>query len=215
MTATSTPLPFSTEALLQAIPGIAYVVDRDGDILAFSRGPFMEDVKIPGGTASGYRHAIGSSLFSIIQGEQVRQSYRRMHKAVWFGRADAFGFAYRCDAPEVERNMFMSISRIAEGSETAAVLYQSVVVSELRRPPLPLFAFEGLGEQAPPAERIVTLCSYCQKVAWPVQAAERPEWIEAVEYYRRGGRTDAVVSHGICEICLEQIVERCTTGTDD
>jgi hypothetical protein len=215
MTATSTRLPFSTEALLEAIPGIAYVVDRDGDILSFSRGPYMEDVKNPEGAASGYRHAIGTSLFSIIQGEQVRQSYRRMHKTVWFGGSDAFGFAYRCDAPEVERNMFMSISRIAKGSETAAVLYQSVVVSELRRPPLPLFAFEGLGEQAPSADRIVTLCSYCQKVAWPAQAAERPDWIEAVEFYRRGGRTDAVVSHGICEICLKQIVARCTLGTDD
>jgi hypothetical protein len=206
-------LPFSKEALLQAIAGIAYVVDRDGIILALSRGPFMEDVRLPGAAASGYRHANGLSLFSIIQGDQVRQGYRSMHDAAWSGRFDAFGFAYRCDAPDVERNMFMSISRIAEGTITVAVLYQSIVVSELRRPPVPLFAFEALGEPAASADRIVTLCSYCQKVKWPVRGEELPEWIEAVEFYRRGGRTDAVVSHGICYVCLEQIVERGARGT--
>jgi hypothetical protein len=213
MTAISMQLPFSKEALLEAIPGIAYVVDRDGIIMGFSRGPFMEDVRIPGAATAGYRNAIGTSLFSIVRGERVRQSYRLMHDAAWTGRFDAFGFNYRCDAPEVERNMFMSISRIAEGSETAAVLYQSIVISELPRPPVPLFAFEALAERAPATDRLVTLCSYCQKVAWPVVTAEHPEWIEAVEFYRRGGRADAVVSHGICETCFAQIVERGTQGT--
>src|SRR6185437_7817078 len=128
--------------------------------------------------------------------------------AAWSGRFDTFGFTYRCDAPDVERSMFMSISRIVEGTDTAAVLYQSIVVSELRRPPVPLFAFEALGQPAASADRIVTLCSYCQKVKWPVAVAEQHEWIEAVEFYRRGGRTDAVASHGICESCIEQIVDR-------
>jgi hypothetical protein len=206
-------LSFSKEALLQAIPGIAYVVGRDGTILAFSRGPFMEDVKLPGAATSGYRNAIGSSLFSIVQGDQVRQGYRSMHEAAWSGRFDTFGFAYRCDAPDVERNMFMSISRIAEGTITKAVLYQSIIVSEFHRPPVPLFAFEMPREPAAEADRIVTLCSYCQRVQWPVRGTEPHEWIEAVEFYQRGGRTDAVASHGICEVCLEQIVERGSRGT--
>lgn len=205
-------LPFSTESLLKAIPGVAYVVDRGGTILAFSRGPFMNDVRLPGAATSGYRHAIGTSLFSIVQGEEVQRSYRSIHEAACSGHFDTFGFTYRCDAPDVERHMFMSISRIVENAETAAVLYQSIVVNELHRPPLPLFAFEGLSERAALADRIVTLCSYCQKVAWPTSVGEQPAWIEAVEFYRRGGRTDAVASHGICETCLEQIVERGTRG---
>ncbi len=201
-------LPFSTKALLTAVPGVTYVVDSGGIILAFSRGPFMEDVRLPGAPASGYRHNIGTSMFSIVQGEQVQQAYRSMHAAAWSGRFDTFGFTYRCDAPELERNMFMSISRIVEGTDTSAILYQSIVVSEFRRPSVPLFAFEALGQPAASADRIVTLCSYCQKVKWPTPAAAQPEWIEAVEFYRRGGRTDAVASHGICETCIEQIVER-------
>jgi hypothetical protein len=204
------PLPFSTEALLDAIPGVAYVVDREGVILAFSRGPFMEDVRLP--AASGYGHTIGSSLFSIVQGEQVQRSYRSMHEAACRGQFNTFGFAYRCDAPNVERNMFMSISRIVEGSEAVAVLYQSIIVSELYRAPLPLFRFEALAERAAPSDHVVTLCSYCQKVAWQVAEAGHAEWIEAVEFYRRGGPTDAAVTHGICETCFEQIVQRATQG---
>ena len=131
-----------------------------------------------------------------------------LHEAAWSGRADAFGFAYRCDAPDVERHMFMSISRIGEGAKTLAVLYQSIVISEIQRPPLPLFAFEMRGSHVAEADRMVTLCSYCQMVAWPAESTcLRREWVDAVEFYRRGGRSDAVVSHGVCEACFARIVE--------
>ena len=89
-----------------------------------------------------------------------------------------------------------------------AVLYQSIVVSEMHRPPLPLFAFEMLGCATAQADRLVTLCSYCQKVAWPAGSpCAQGEWVDAVEFYRRGGRSDAVVSHGVCEACFARIVE--------
>jgi hypothetical protein len=202
------PLPFSVETLLQAIPGIAYVVDRGGVILGFSRGPFLPDVRFPGAAGADYSQAVGTSLFSIVQGEPVGRSYRMLHEAAWSGRSDAFGFGYRCDAPDVERHMFMSISRIGEGANTLAVLYQSIVISEMQRPPLPLFAFEMLASPAAEADRMVTLCSYCQMVAWRAgSACSQLEWIDAVEFYRRGGRSDVVVSHGICEACFARIVE--------
>lgn len=202
------PLPFSVEALLEAISGIAYVADRDGIILGFSRGPFLPDARLAGEPMSGCGHAVGTSVFSIVQGEPVRQSYRMLHEAAWSGRADSFGFAYRCDAPDVERHMFMSISRIAEAADAEAVLYQSIVINEVQRPPLPLFAFELHASSATDTDRMVTLCSYCQKVAWPAgSTCPQREWVDAVEFYRRGGRSDAVVSHGICEACFARIVE--------
>ncbi len=131
-----------------------------------------------------------------------------LHEAAWTGSSGAFGFSYRCDSPDIERHMFMSISRITERTRTVAVLYQSIVVSETPRPPLPLFAFETRADPAAEADRMVTLCSYCQTVAWPAgSAGSRREWIDAVEFYRRGGRSDAVVSHGVCEACFARIVE--------
>ena len=104
--------------------------------------------------------------------------------------------------------MFMSISRIASHHETDALLYQSIIVSELPRPPLPLFAFDLLADPATPADRIVSLCSFCQMVAWPVGARmAQEEWIEAAEYYRRGGKSGVAVSHGICDVCSQRFAE--------
>ena len=198
------PPPFSAEALLEAISGVAYVVDCEGVIQGFSRGPFLPEMRRSGMAIENCKYARGTSIFSIIQGEAVRRSYRSLHEAAWSGRSDAFGFTYRCDAPDVERHMFMSISRIAEGASTVALLYQSVTLSELYRAPLPLFAFETLPGPGIPADRIVTLCSYCQMVAWP--AGGQSEWIDAVEFYRRGGSSDVVVSHGICDACIRRVV---------
>lgn len=201
-------LPFTREDLLQAISGVAYVVDRDGIILGFSRGPFLPE---RGGLSSPqhYDHAIGTSLFSIVQGDEVRNGYRVLHQAVCSGGGEALGFTYRCDAPDIERRMYMSLSRIAHASATTAVLYQSIVISETPRPSMPLFAFEARGTgRSVAADRIVSLCSYCQRVAAPVaEAAAEEEWIEAVEFYRRGGRSDVFVSHGICDACFVRIVE--------
>lgn len=201
-------LPFSVELLLQAVSGVAYAVDHDGIILGFSRGPFMPEGDIPALRPRDQGLAIGKSLFEIVQGEPVRQGYLQLHRAVWTGATEAVGFSYRCDGPATERHMWMSLSRIAKGSETVAILYQSIIIHELSRPPLPLFAFELLNAAGTvPADRMVTLCAYCQRVAWPQGTGPgEQEWIEAVEFYQRGGRTDVVVSHGLCEACIERVI---------
>jgi hypothetical protein len=51
------------------------------------------------------------------------------------------------------------------------------------------------------------MCSYCQRVAWPPgRARRRREWIEAEEYYRRGGASEIRISHGICPPCYKDVV---------
>ena len=201
-------LPFSAEALLQAVSGVAYAVDHDGMILGVSRGPFMPEGGIPALRPRDRGLAIGKNLFEIVKGEPVRQAYLQLHRAVWTGPPDGIGFTYRCDGPATERHMWMSLSRIAEDTGTVAILYQSIIIRELSRPPLPLFAFERQDAAGVvPAGRMVTLCAYCQRVAWPQRTGPgEQEWIEAVEFYQRGGRTDAVVSHGLCEACIERVI---------
>jgi len=45
-------------------------------------------------------------------------------------------------------------------------------------------------------------------VAWPAgSAGSQWEWVDVVEFNRRGGRSDGVVSHGVCEACFARIVE--------
>src|SRR5262249_16352163 len=114
-------LPFHVEAFLQAILGVAYVGGGEGVMLGFSLGAFLPGLKLPGSPLWDHGHAVGTSIFSIVQGEPVRRSYRMLHEAAFSGSSEAFGFAYRCDAPDVERHMFMSVSRIVEGTSAVAV----------------------------------------------------------------------------------------------
>ena len=197
------------EAILDAVFGIAYAVDCDGVILGFSRGPFLPEERDVRPVPWDADIAIGTNIFAHIQGDDVRDCFRKLHDAVWNGRSTAVGFEYRCDAPEIERKMHMSLSLIRSGEAPYAVLYQSIVVSESPRVPLPLFAADLLtGRREPrPGVQIVRLCSYCQKVALPEEpAGGQPEWMEAAEYYRRGGGSQVSVSHSVCRNCFERVV---------
>ena len=52
----------------------------------------------------------------------------------------------------------------------------------------------------------LVICSFCRNVAWPIGAPEdEASWIAIPAYYRRGGSSDVVVSHGICPGCVEQM----------
>ena len=91
-------LPFSAIALLTAIEGIAYAADEAGIILGFSRGPFMPPKNHLPGVPWDYQQAVGTCLFDQVQGAEVRDSYRALHRAVWSGSRLAIGFEYRCDS---------------------------------------------------------------------------------------------------------------------
>ena len=203
-------LPFSTEALLDAIDGVAYAVDGNGIILGFSRGPFLPVEGDGVSRAWDSASVVGTSIYAQLHGAEVIESYHMLHAAVWSRGQPAIGFAFRCDAPDVERHMRMSLSLIRNGVTPAAVLYQSTVITEIPRVPLPLFAADLLTSRRPydGAEPVVKLCSYCQKVAWPVDDDTTARmWIEAAEYCRRGGGSDVMISHSVCEACFGRIVE--------
>ncbi len=200
-------LPFSVEALLEAIDGIAYAVDRDGIILGYSLGAWAAE---DGGSSGPWHpgHRVGTSLFSMMQGGEVKESYQLLHQAVWSGGSRTIGFEFRCDAPQVERHMRMSLSLIRNATTPVAILYQSTIVSETPRVPLPLFGADILSalRDGNSDERTVKLCSYCQKVAWPIGAGVRsPEWIEAADFYRRDSGEGITVSHGVCMPCLSRV----------
>jgi hypothetical protein len=103
----------------------------------------------------------------------------------------------------------MNISRLCDGDEFVALLYQTQILSEIERPPLELFALPiyNLDKFEGPAtvRSFVTICSFCQYVAWRVGSHEnRREWITPEDYYMRGGTSDVSLSHGICPVCSEK-----------
>lgn len=197
--------------LLEAMDGIAYVTRPDGRILAYGRTRWDDFAAANGGEALLDPAAVlGCNLFDCIAGEPVKRAYRQWIDAVLQAKAShPATFAYRCDAPAVRRELRMAISRIdtcIEAGPEPAVLFQSVVLHATSRPPLNIYDTEALVRDARSrlTLQLVTMCSFCQRLRWPpgAQPPEPSAWIEAEQYYAKGGRSEVAISHGICEDCF-------------
>ncbi len=104
------PAELDAQSLLDAMDGIAYLVDADGVILAVgaaSWSSFAAENSAPFLTVEA---VVGSSLFSQVQGRDVQDACRKIHDAVCQERFPVVTYEYRCDAPEAERRMRMSVT---------------------------------------------------------------------------------------------------------
>jgi hypothetical protein len=191
--------------LLDAIDGIAYLVDATGVIQgigASSWDRFARDNDAPGLTAGS---VLGTSMLAGIDGADVRATCLRLHESVC-QRQRRVTYEYRCDGRSTERRMRMSISPVASRQGGVLALYQSQLVSEAARLPLGLLPAEHRATCAGGLQ--LAICSYCHAVAWPIGAAEpQQSRIGIEEFYRRGGNSQISVSHGICPQCVERIIE--------
>lgn len=189
--------------------GIAYLVDEGGTILAVGRGSWEEFAHQNEAESLTPDRVLGRSLFGMFLGEEVRDVYRRLHDAVCRGRRREIGFNYRCDAPETERHMRMSIGRVCDGDALVAVLYQSQLVQAVSRVPIPLFeAGRRVRPDQPPTDQpLVMLCSYCHVVAPAgVDRTSQGNWMQPDDYYAAGHPADVMVSHGICPGCYDRVL---------
>ncbi len=198
------PSGLSFQALLDGMEGISYVVGSDGCILACGHRNWSRFASENGGDHIADPGAVvGRPLLDFIEGDEVVSVHRGYMSRLLAGSIDAVTFEFRCDAPDVRRDLWMSIRPLGLASGAAALLYQSIVLDELSRPPMNLFDFEALRARTSErsAKPIVRLCSYCAKAAVPSSADEDPIWMAPEEYYRSGGASDVRISHGICADC--------------
>ena len=196
------------QALLDAIDGVAYVVDRRGIIRAIGTQSWERFATENGSPELTADRVIGTSLFAGMTGTAVRDVCQRLHALVCLRRREMITYEYRCDAPDTERRMRMSIRPVAGRRGAIMALYQSQLLDETPRLPsgLPsmdprrVAAHAGLG-----ADPLV-ICSFCRDIAWPIGVPEADaSWIGIADYYRRGGSSDVAVSHGICPGCVERM----------
>lgn len=185
----------SHQILLNALEGVCYICGFDGEILAVGEDNWAEfavaNAAQEGPQASGL---IGTNLFQYISGEEVIASYESCFDAIRSGRSRTVSFTYRCDAPDIRREMRMCLSGISVDAVPRAVLMQSLTLDERERPPVSLFdiANARASEATLP---LVTLCSYCHDVK------QGDAWVTAEHYYAHGGAERMRVSHGICPQC--------------
>ena len=193
-------------ALLNALEGLAYVAGADGTILAVGEPAWTDFATANDAPSLHGRVIVGRNLFAGTSDPQVLALQKRLHQLVLEGGRPSITYEYRCDAPDQVRRMRMALTPV-QIRTTMAVLYHSVVLEEYPRPHMSLFeANRTNGEAETPT---VTMCSYCHDVAWPIGApAETRSWIEPEAYYRQGGPSQIMVSHGICPACYDRLTAK-------
>ena len=196
----------SVQTMLDALPGVSYVVDPDGTIMmynaaqwtSFARSNNSEHLTSP-------QAVLGHSLFSFIRTESIQDHYRLFHRNIIDKRTTRVEFHYRCDAPHIRRDMLMCISPIVDRGELFGILYQSITLAETMRPAMGIFRYGDRTEFD--SWPIITVCSYCLRLRNTENAGTGIEWLSPESYYHLGGSEHVRLSHGICPDCHDDIVK--------
>ncbi len=199
------------QALIDAMNGIVYIVDLEGNVLRHDEATWRAEAK-KGAAPELLEDAAdqGLNLFAATNDEPTRNTYRAYHEILASGRVPVISFPYRCDAPDLERQLHMSISALRGPDGTVnAFLYQSILLSQRQRARV---AFLGADQRQRAQDEIelphLACCSYCMDVRFPAggKAAEG-RWLKASDYYREGGTDDVALSHTICPTCQTELIE--------
>ena len=188
------------EDWLNALDGVAYLVAPDGTIVGVGREDWIEFAHRVGFDHPAPDEVVGRNLFDMIASPEVRGAFAAVHQRVATLAKRALSYDYRCDAPDLERFMKMSVSALTAQGRLLGVLYQSTLLSARDRVPLEFLSDAGAAlEEARVSDLpFVTICQFCADVT---MKAWDGEWVTPTDYYRHGGPAEVRLSHGICPTC--------------
>jgi hypothetical protein len=140
---------------------------------------------------------VGRSLFDFIEGAEVRHIYGLLHQRILNGKGP-ISFDYRCDSPDVRREMRMSLN-----FDNHFVRYESIVLKETQRAvsiPLP----------SPKAALILPICSSCKKYKHPADSQDWKEIDQILNDPSLPGQFN--FSHTFCDVCSERLMLEASTN---
>jgi hypothetical protein len=167
---------------------LAYRIDA-ADCLTHVNEAWSEFARQNHGEELMPQHVLGHNLLRAIADTTVRELYTRMILAARAGRT--LRFRYRCDAPARRRTFEMEIRLV----EAGAVEFVSTLQHEEPRPSVYVLESDRRRD-----ERMLLICSWCQKVelpdaTWvPVEAA-----VEILHLF--DADTYPQLTHGMCGLC--------------
>lgn len=205
-------MPLAPQTILDALTGIAYVTDLEGRIICVGRRGWrlfaVDNGAVDLADADNF---VGHNLFDFLAGEEVRTAYRRLLERLRLGEPQ-ISLPCHCDAPGLVRDMRMTITALRQHRVLRGFLFQSITIAEHTRPPMRLFEFARPQnmESAP----LIAMCSLCERVSPPEADCgdHAAPWLEAEQYYARGGSSHVRISHTVCPSCFRQWVQG-WTGT--
>ncbi len=202
-------MKFAAQNILDALPGVAYVVDAGGIIAGVGRRGWRLFAAEAGALdLADPQSVVGSSLFDFMAGDDVRHAYERIFERLRRGEPH-ITMPCRCDSPGVVRDMRLSLTPIRHQRTVTAYLFQSITLSERTRPPISLFEFAS--HHYPETVPMLAMCSMCERVN-PEPGDGEEGWMQAEHYYACGGTSQVRISHTICPACFRQWVQG-WTGT--
>ena len=187
--------------------GLVFVTERDGTISDIGATNWNAFAKENGAPDLQAERVLGRNLFDFIQGEQVRNQFRKVLDRISENPNWSWVLPYRCDSPERERVMCQSLRPIFSGDRCTGFIFHSDQQYSRRRPRIDLYDFKALKKLAEDDTNlpVVTMCSWCQRVQ--CEAISGDDWLKAEDYYAAGGRTNVRLKHGICEQCRETTID--------
>lgn len=188
----------SVNQVYAALEGVVYVTDRAGKLIG--RGePNWSDFAISN-SAPELSEAKELNCYAAFSGEDTYELYERIYEALWTRKLAKHSSAFRCNSPSRRREYRLTLTPLMSENEVIGILHQSLPISETLRPPLDIFDpevrrkfFDG---------PLVRICSYCLCV-WDENSGA---WIEAEDYYKKGGSSQVHLTHGICPSCKEKVL---------
>lgn len=188
--------------VLEAMDGVVLLLDRDLKIRAIGeknwRGFWCSNSSLEP------PQVLGTCILNGFSQGVVRDTYRELFEDVFHKRRDVVEFTYRCDAPDKERRMRLSVRRLTADDGEQYLLYQSTILSIKQRPPMPIFGLRF--DQPLKKSDLIRICAVCAAVAWPVGADTANEWITPEQFYARGGAEATQLTHGFCPGCYEKLM---------
>lgn len=197
------------ESRLDDLPGIVWQVDRDGlitDIGEKNWNAFYVQNRLP---VLSVENVIGRAAEEFISGDKIREYYRTSAQNILSGATNYANFEYRCDSPEIERALSLTLYPHKENGFVDSVIFQSQILTERVRPSFEILSL--IDQEPEPTLEPVKICSFCHDVRW-WETSRLMRWMSPVHYYRLGGTNDVQLEMDICPNCMTRPSSRLASG---
>lgn len=193
------------QSLLDAMEGIAFVVDRSGLVTAAGSRNWNAFARSNGAPELDASVVVGRDLFDFVSGADVRKQLGKVMTRIAADPNDFTVIPFRCDSPGLRRNLRQSIRPIVHGESCTGFVFQSIELDARERPPIDLFDFKEIAKRREQEASlpVVVMCSWCQRVRFP--PITDGDWYEAEAYYSAGGGSEVGLSHSICDRCATMV----------
>ena len=136
---------------------------------------------------------VGRSIYKFMAGVEVKHLYELLIHHVRSTTKEVI-VPFRCDSPSLRRYMELRITCLAADE----VQFESTLVREESRDPVKLLDYAETN-----SEELLRMCSWCKRVSIDEM------WVELeVSIQKLGLFNEApfpLITHGICEQCLENV----------